>query len=439
MNTGNNESSTNCYTIQSATTFYANHKMNEKRAIDITRREFVERISLAGAAIGLSGVAATAAGAPDSPQGPVDGRGKVIPGFEKVRADPNASVIWQPFSDRKIRVGIAGYGLCKFGAAFGFQSHPNVEVVAVTDLIPENRAALAKACRCEKTYLSCEEMIKDDTIEAVFIATDAPSHARLAIAALECGKHVASAVPAVLGSLEDADALFNAVKKSGLKYMMFETSYFHSDLYTWHQQYMAGRLGKILYSEGEYYHYFGSPLAGYNPKTKKVDAGGWRNGLPPQWYPTHSNAYHVGVTGGSFVDVSCQGVRSIVPHLRAENNAYKNPFGSEIALMRTHDGGASRMAVCWDLPSAGGERGRVYGQKNATGSAVRPPLPPGVASGGHGGSHGHLTTEFVDAILRDRKPWVDVAQALNMTVAGIVAHQSALRDGERMKIPQYSL
>ena len=48
-------------------------------------------------------------------------------------------------------------------------------------------------------------------------------------------------------------------------------------------------------------------------------------------------------------------------------------------------------------------------------------------------------SEFVDAILRDRKPWVDVAQALNMTVAGIVAHQSALKDGELLKIPQYAL
>ena len=48
-------------------------------------------------------------------------------------------------------------------------------------------------------------------------------------------------------------------------------------------------------------------------------------------------------------------------------------------------------------------------------------------------------TEFVDAILRDRNPWVDVAQALNMTVAGIVAHQSALKSGEWMKIPQYAL
>ena len=68
---------------------------------------------------------------------------------------------------------------------------------------------------------------------------------------------------------------------------------------------------------------------------------------------------------------------------------------------------------------------------------TRPPLPPRVKPGGHGGSHGQLMNEFVLAILGDRKPQVDVAAALNMTVGGIVAHQSALKDGERMEIPQY--
>ena len=29
--------------------------------------------------------------------------------------------------------------------------------------------------------------------------------------------------------------------------------------------------------------------------------------------------------------------------------------------------------------------------------------------------------------------------ALNMTVSGIIAHQSAMRDGETLKIPQYAL
>ncbi|MHC4501882.1 MAG: Gfo/Idh/MocA family protein [Planctomycetota bacterium] len=385
--------------------------MDRNQRPGMTRRDFVERVGMAGAAVSLGGIAAAA---------------------EKE---------WRPFSDRKIRVGIAGYGLCRFGAQFSFHKHPNVKVVAVTDLIPARRAGLAKACRCGKTYASCEQMIKDRNIEAVFIATDAPSHARLAIAALRHGKHVASAVPAVFGSLEEADRLFETVKKSGLKYMMFETSYFHQDLYAWHQRYLAGVLGKIIYSEGEYFHYFRVPLGGYNPKTNRVDTNGWRKGLPPQWYPTHSNAYYVGVTGGRFTEVSCMGMPSIVPHLRAENNAYRNPFGSEVALFRTSEGGMSRMAVAWDIPTHGGERGRVYGQKydKTRVNTKRPPLPTNVDAGGHGGSHGYLMSEFVDAILRDRKPWVDVAQALNMTVAGIVAHRSALKNGELLKIPQYAL
>ena len=408
----------------------------------MSRRGFLQGVGSAGTYLGVAGLGvAGMAGHAAGQEAPKDAEGKVIAGFEKTQADPNAAKAWQPFSDRKIRVGIAGYGFCSFGAQFGFQNHPNVEVVAVTDLIPARRAGLAKACGCKKTYPSCEEMIKDDKIEAVFIATDAPSHALLAVAALEHGKHVASAVPAAWGSLEDADQLFEAVKQSGLKYMMFETSNFHADLYANHQRYLAGDLGQIIYSEGEYYHYFGTPLGGYNPKTGKVDNNGWRKGLPPQWYPTHSTAFYVGVTGGSFTEVSCMGMPSVVPHLQAENNLYKNPFGSEIALLRTSEGGMSRMAVCWDMPGAGGEKGRVYGQKKGEGNVQteRPPLPPGVDAGGHGGSHGLLMSEFVDAILRDRKPWVDVAQALNMTVAGIVAHQSALKDGELLKIPQYAI
>ncbi len=61
---------------------------------------------------------------------------------------------WKPVSDRKVRVGIVGYGVCRFGAAFGFQDHPNVEVVAVSDLVPDRRRALMKACRCDKSYES---------------------------------------------------------------------------------------------------------------------------------------------------------------------------------------------------------------------------------------------------------------------------------------------
>ena len=148
-------------------------------------------------------------------------------------------------------MGIVGYGLCQFGAAFGFQDHPNVEIIAVSDLFPDRCAGLAKACKCSKIYPSLEELVKDDRIEAVFLATDAASHAQHCIEVLNHGKHVAVNVPAVFGSLEEAEQLFQTVKRTGLKYMMFETSCFHEDLYAMHQIYKAGGFGEIVYSEGE--------------------------------------------------------------------------------------------------------------------------------------------------------------------------------------------
>ncbi len=117
-----------------------------------------------------------------------------IQGFEEQAADPKASK-WTPVSDRKIRVGIVGYGTCRFAPAFSFQDHPNVEVVAVSDLFPDRCARTGQGLPLQKTYPSLEEMVKDDKIEAIFLATDAPSHARQSIDVLKHGKHVASAFP----------------------------------------------------------------------------------------------------------------------------------------------------------------------------------------------------------------------------------------------------
>jgi hypothetical protein len=133
-------------------------------------------------------------------------------------------------------------------------------------------------------------------------------------------------------------------------------------------------------------------------------------------------------------------------------NRYNNLFATEIALFRTSEGGMARMGVSWDTPGHGGEMGRVRGQKGSmvdgkydgiadiSGITLeKPPLPPNVDAGGHGGSHGYLCDEFVSSILQSRTPLVNIAWALNMTVSGIVAHQSAIKNGESMKIPQYTL
>ena len=170
------------------------------------------------------------------------------------------------------------------------------------------------------------------------------------------------------------------------------------------------------------------------------------------WYPTHSTAYYVAVTGKSFTKVSCQGFKGQIPQFQSDANRYRNPFDSEVALFQTSEGGSSRMSVCWGMRGSGGETGLVHGELGYMHSTSfhpaedqaklpdlsKPQLPPGMKDGGHGGSHGYLTDEFVTALLENRSPLINIAWSLNMTVPGIIAHQSALKDGELLKVPQYT-
>ena len=374
-----------------------------------------------------------------------------IQGFDE-SFDARVDGPWQPFSDRKVRVGIAGYGVCTFGAVFFFQNHPNVEVVAATDLVKDRCEMLAKVTGAKRTYPSCEEMLDKEgkNMDAVFIATDAPSHIDLALRALDRGYHVASAVPALFGEdqLDRADKLIEAVKKTGLVYSLFETTAFRPQAIAMRRIYEAGGFGRMVYTEGEYFHL-------NNPGGKGIGSHkNWRLGLPPQYYPTHSNGFHTTVTHGGFTEVSCVGTTDEHPIYKDRQNPYKNPFRSEVAFFKTTEGGSARMTVAWGLPGYSGEMGRCFGtlgcyvnnrfsgdNKIVKGlKLVRTGLPPGMVNNGHhGGSHPYLTDDFLRAILLKGRPCVDAATALNTTVPGIYAHMSAMKGGETLKIPVYKI
>lgn len=401
----------------------------------IGRRAFVG----AGAAI-LAASAGYAAGT----------KGKPIQGFDERDAGKLSGTKWTPFSERKVRVGIAGEGLCSFGSAFEYQHHPNAEVVSCTDLDPAKCSLLQKRTGAKKTYPSCEELIAhaaEDKLEALYIATDAPSHARLAILALQHGLHVCSAVPAFFGKeqLDLVPRMIDAAKASGKLYMMNETTAFRASCYAMRRIFEAGGFGSPVYTEGEYFHYWGTTgIPSYN---------NWRKGLPPQYYPTHSNGYYTCVTHGSFTEVACHGIRSDLPDFKGAANAYGSPFASEIALFKTSDNSTARMAVVWDAPGYHGEVGRIHGTLGSytTGfhgldsgrkivakvNLLKPLLPPGVDAGAHGGSHGYLTDDFLRGILvPGHKVCVDLKTALDTTLAGVYAHISAEKGGETLKIPQ---
>jgi predicted dehydrogenase len=121
----------------------------------------------------------------------------------------------------------------------------------VSDLIPTAAPIWPGRPNAEDNP-SLEEMVKDDSIEAVFCATDAPAHAKHAVLCMEHGKHVATAVPAFWGDIEDAQRLLECCRKNkGLVYAMFETSVFHDDLYAMEKLFAAGVFGRIVYSEGD--------------------------------------------------------------------------------------------------------------------------------------------------------------------------------------------
>ena len=56
---------------------------------------------------------------------------------------------------------------------------------------------------------------------------------------------------------------------------------------------------------------------------------------------------------------------------------------------------------------------------------------------GHGGSHPYLVHEFVDAVANNRTPAINIWEAARYMAMGVMAHKSALKDGETLDVPDW--
>jgi len=354
-------------------------------------------------------------------------------------------------SDRKIRLGVVGGG---FGSSFQWHLDPNCIVEAVSDLRGDRREILRKAYKCPKVYESLEKLVLDPKVEAVAVFTGAPDHARHVVDVLKHGKHCICAVPACL-TLEEAQLLKETKERTGLTYMMAETSYYRWPAILARELWREKRFGRFLYSEVEYYHnMIGAVRDGLSFYQGKRT---WRYGYPPMLYPTHSTCFHVGVTRERLTEVSCLAWGDDEPALK--DNDYNNPYCNQVALFKTGGGNICRCNVFWRV-QAGGERAQWLGErmsmymdgesgqpfviKEAGKADVRQvpnyfnllPEPMRIPTG-HGDSHAFLTHEFIAALVENRSPAVDLYEALAMTVPGIVAMASSRKGGEQMKVPSF--
>jgi predicted dehydrogenase len=367
---------------------------------------------------------------------------------------------------KNIRIGVVGGG---FGCSFQWHKHPDCVVEAVSDLRPERKKRLMQVYGCSKSYPSLEELVQDKKVDAVAIFTDGPLHVQHTVEAMKHGKHVISAVPAAWATMEQAELLYDTVKKFGLTYMMAETGYYQQSTISVRKFYRAGKFGSLYYCEAEYQHPGLEVL--YRENGKRT----WRYGMAPMHYPTHCTSQLIGVTGERLTEVVCHGWGDDSPFLK--DNVYQNPFWNGSAMFRTNRGNAYRMNIWWKGAHRGCERAQWIGdqmsfyaphpngvgpviirsaerrEKDDAGFERKAPrfesykqkhwwdtdmLPkPLRHNSGHEGSHTFLTHEFIDALVKNRMPAVDIHEALAYTVPGIIAHQSALQDGALLKIPQF--
>ena len=296
-----------------------------------------------------------------------------------------------------------------------------------------------------------ETMLKSD-IDAVYIATDADYHVPLVIKAMEAGKHVISEIPAV-DSLQEAKALKDCVRAHpDLKYMLAENCCYWAFLETWRHMYADGMLGSAIYAEGAYLHSMGEKKRKVDPSEKNH----WRYNYPAIKYLTHSLGPILDIIKDRCVSVSC-----MIPDVTCNPN--KDVGKNGVAIFKTEKGTVIRILICFDAYTGYGHRYMIIGTEGSVENDNTKPLeeamsyaslksvggsvykkleiPVSIMAEGEEETRGRgeikMLHEFVDCIQNDTPTPIDVDFAIDMSLPGIFALESAMRGGELLEIPKF--
>ncbi|MEV7575396.1 Gfo/Idh/MocA family oxidoreductase [Pseudarthrobacter sp. NPDC089323] len=389
-------------------------------------------------------------------------------------------------------IGIVGAG--QFGGQFAhlFNLHPGVSSVYVVDQLPERAAGAADQLGLAGVLRDFDELLASD-VDAVGIFTQRWTHGPLVERALRAGKHVYSAVPMAVTE-EEISRIIDAVRETGNVYMMGETSYYNPATVYARSQHAAGRFGRIFYTEGDYVH---DMDLGFYDAYRYSGGERWKEtaSYPPMLYPTHAVGGVLGAIAAHAVSVSCVGVQDDRNDGVFDKGVsmFGNDFSNATALFEMSDGGVMRTNEMRRVgyPSHIREsRFRFFGTEASLEQLARvtvwqdkqdvhdisdqmqtrPSIPlddPSLANvapllrdafvsglapvhdssrlpaefrgapNGHEGSHHFLVDDFVTAVNNGTLPPVNAWVAARFTMPGIVAHQSALRNGERLPIRDF--
>ncbi len=171
-----------------------------------------------------------------------------------------------------VKVGIIGTGIGRLHAS-SLAKCPDAEIKAICDIDPERACGAAKDFGVADTYEDYHDMLADDEIDAVVVATPNYLHAPMAIASFEAGKHVLCEKP-ISTNAADAKAMVEAGRKAGRIFQMGFNNRFRGDTQLLKKCIEDGDLGEIYYAKTGWLRRRGMPGGERGWFTTKSMSGG---------------------------------------------------------------------------------------------------------------------------------------------------------------------
>ncbi len=355
-----------------------------------------------------------------------------------------------------IVAGIVGLGQGRSHLA-ALQALEGVTVRAVADLNADLRAQVAKDREIEHQYGSLDELLDDDQIDLVVIATPDHLHGQHAIQALTAGKHVLSEIP-MAPTIEECREIIRLTDQTGLKYLMGNQVRYAHCLQDVHGLIQSGDMGAIFYGEGEYLHNLEELIAAkgddhwrVNPAIPQTTLlGGGPHALDTLRWLMDTRFTHVSAFHSDHLTPWGDTTHTTVAIYKAESGAtakittaygmirpyclYYSVYGSEGSFERTRqqgEHGDETVNYLYHSRLSGTDRMVPVTLPNFT----NPKIARRVGTFGHGTMEYEQARDMVDAIRSDRQPPLHAREAAASIVPLICGLRAADAGGGLVEIP----
>jgi predicted dehydrogenase len=152
-------------------------------------------------------------------------------------------------ASERLRVGVVGLGYWGPNLARNFGSLADVELTWCCDASEQARARVAAMVPGARMTDRLEDLLEDESLDALVLATPVPTHAELAVKVLEAGKHCFVEKP-LAQSVADAERAVQAAERAGRTLMVGHLLEYHPGIAKLKQLADEGELGDIRYLYG---------------------------------------------------------------------------------------------------------------------------------------------------------------------------------------------